>query len=93
MIGTSRVSLTIVKALTLKRRLDFVDADYRSKVLSTLREALENESSAQVDFVFSNGNWVKSHVRWWPLGLVGVSPSQLISRHQLMDSRLSQTCQ
>jgi hypothetical protein len=50
-----------------------VHEDYRAKVERTVKEALERQQDAQVDFVFSNGNWVKGHVRWWPLGLVGAS--------------------
>ncbi|PVF95897.1 hypothetical protein CPB86DRAFT_737923 [Serendipita vermifera] len=60
--------------------LEFVHVDYRSRVQSTLREALEKESLTQVDFVFSNGNWVKGHVRWWPLGLVGTVTDMSLTR-------------
>jgi PAS domain-containing protein len=55
------------------QRLGYVHEDHRAKVESTLKEALEKQQDGQVDFVFSNGNWVKGHVRWWPLGLVGAS--------------------
>lgn len=53
--------------------MEYVHEDYRTKVDTTLKEALANHQDAQVDFVFRNGNWVKCHVRWWPRGLVGAS--------------------
>jgi hypothetical protein len=59
--------------LTHLQRLECVHEDYQAKVEITMKEALERQQDAQIDFVFSNGNWVKGHVRWWPFGLVGAS--------------------
>lgn len=61
-------------------RLSLVHPDYQEAVQLTLTTALEKKESAQVDFVFSNGNWVKGHVRWWPLGLVGTVTDMSMTR-------------
>lgn len=60
--------------------LEYVHEDYRSKVEATLKQALQKQHDEQVDFVFSNGNWVKCHVRWWPLGLVGTATDMSLTR-------------
>ncbi|KAG8770174.1 hypothetical protein FRC15_004208, partial [Serendipita sp. 397] len=51
--------------------LDFVHQDYHSQVRVALNEALQKQHEGSVDFVFSNGIWVKCSFRWWKHGLVG----------------------
>ncbi|CCA73349.1 related to sensory transduction histidine kinase [Serendipita indica DSM 11827] len=60
--------------------INYVHEDYRKTVQSSLMEALRKHEDAQIDFVFSNGNWVKSYVRWWVNGLVGIVTDMSLTR-------------
>ncbi|KAG8822513.1 hypothetical protein FRC17_009560 [Serendipita sp. 399] len=50
--------------------LDFVHQDYQNQVGLALKDALQQQRDGSVDFVFSNGIWVKCSFRWWKHGLV-----------------------
>ncbi|KAG8828010.1 hypothetical protein FRC19_010518 [Serendipita sp. 401] len=60
--------------------LDFVHQDYHSQVGVALNEALQKQHEGSVDFVFSNGIWVKCSFRWWKHGLVGTVTDMTVTR-------------
>ncbi|KAG8820403.1 hypothetical protein FRC17_010162, partial [Serendipita sp. 399] len=60
--------------------LDFVHQDYQKQVTLALTDALQQQRDGSVDFVFSNGIWVKCSFRWWKHGLVGTVTDMTMTR-------------